>query len=166
MSVPHESIHLDRSLLGRLLGGARLQPLVALLVLLLAMRAVLLAAGEHQDSLPLSQTLLVLLVLLVVLLIGATGHAEADDTGVSWRYYLPHRLPWEEIDQISLVVRGVGLTSLRHLLVVRAAGHRHVITPAWVAGSGQIRFGRELLAAAAARGIAVDDHWAVGDHWR
>lgn len=153
-------IRLHRSLYGRVVGGARLQPLVALFVVLLPIRLIVLAAGaSHDQSLPIGATALVLLAFVVVLLAGATGWAEADDAGVRWRYYLRHQFGWHEIEQIRLVVKGVSIGGVLHQLVVRAGGRDHVVIPAHAAGSGRVAFGRQLLAEAGRRGIAVQDNW-------
>lgn len=153
-------IRLRRPLWARLLSGARLQALVALLVVLVALRAIGLLAGViHDNSAPLGATLLVLLALVVLLAVGATGYAVADETGVRWRYYARHAHAWSEIERVDLEAVGVSLIAVRHTVSLRVAGRRHVITPASDGGSGRVEFGRDLAAAATARGIPVVDRW-------
>jgi hypothetical protein len=153
-------IELDRPPWARLLSGFRLQGLIALFTVLLAARAIGQAAGAiDSGSPPLGGTLLATLAFLLVLLVGATGHAEADEAGVRWRYYAPHSYRWDEIERIELQVVGVGITGVRHLIGVRAGGRTHRITPAAEGGAGRARFGRALAELAAARGVEVVDRW-------
>jgi hypothetical protein len=154
-------IRLDRSLPGRLWGGARLQPLVLTFVVLVAIRVVGQAAGLIGDrSLSLTWTALVWAVLVALLLVGATGWAAADDAGVQWRYYRTHRYAWSEIEQLCLDRKVIGITAVRYVLVLQAHGRRHEIVPAHMAGPGRKAFARQLAATAAARGIPVVDRWS------
>lgn len=155
-------IRLDRSLLARLVSGARLQGLIALFAVLIALRAIGQAAGAIDDnSLPIGVTLLVLLALVVVLAAGATGYAEADEAEVRWRYYLAHRYPWSDIEQVELQVVGVSIVGVRHLMFVHVGGRRRKITPGCGHGRGQLDFAAHLLALAAARGLPTVDGWRV-----
>jgi hypothetical protein len=154
-------IRLDRSLPGRLWGGARVQPLVLTFVVLGAVRVIGLAAGLIDDqSLPLSWTASIWAILVALLLVGATGWATADDAGVHWRYYRTHKYAWSEIEQLCLDTKVIGITAVRYVLVVQARGRRHQIVPAHMAGPGRKAFARELVATAAARGIPVVDRWS------
>lgn len=155
-------IRLRRTLLARLVSGARLQLLYTTLAVLVALRAVGQASGAvDDDSLPIGATLLVLLALVALVAVGATGHAEADDAGVRWRYYLSHDHAWSEIEGIELQVVGVSIVGVRHLMFVRAGGRRHKVTPACGRGRDHVRFAAELLALAGRRGIDVIDGWGV-----
>jgi hypothetical protein len=62
------------------------------------------------------------------------------------------------VTAVELGVRPVGNGTL-HFVEVRTAHRRYRISPAYGAGAARIRFGRDLLAAAGARGIAVTDGW-------
>ncbi len=155
-------IRLERSAVARLVSGARLQGLITFFALLIALRAIGQAVGAIDDtSLPIGGTLLILLALVVIVAVGAAGSAEADDTGVRWRYFVTQNHPWTEIEQVELRVVGVSLVGLRHLMFVRAGGRSHKVTPACGRSRDQFRFAADLLPLAARHGVAVVDGWGV-----
>jgi hypothetical protein len=93
--------------------------------------------------------------------VGATGWASMDETGVQWRYYATHRYAWNEIEQVALAVHRVSLATVRETIELQVHGRRRVVTPAVIAGRDRVRFGRAVLAGAAARNIAVQDGWTA-----
>ena len=152
-------IQLRRDLLHRLVCGRFAQPMIALFTVLVLIRLIALLAGaSHDRSLSVGVTAAVLAVLVVLLLVGATAHAEADAQEIRWRYYLAHHVAWADVTAVDLGVRPMGNGTLHYVEVGTAHG-RHRISPAYGAGAGRVRFGRDLLAAAEARGIPVSDGW-------
>lgn len=153
-------IRLQRSLLGRIAGGALLQPLLALLTVLLPVRLIL--AVMSSDGTSQAGAIAVIAGVLIALwTLGVVARAEADDEGVRWRYYYAHDLRWGEIEQVSLVTRGTGRLGLRHQILVSAGGRQYAITPASAGGPGRIEFARDLLRLAASHGVAAgfDEAW-------
>jgi hypothetical protein len=98
------------------------------------------------------------LIFWVIWGFGVAGSAEADDTGLRWRYYAAHRYAWTEIEEIEFggaIVRGT--TGLgRPVIRVVVGGRRHPVTPAYGCSRSQLaEFGRAVSALATAHGVAV-----------
>jgi hypothetical protein len=92
-------------------------------------------------------------------LMGVTAHAEVDETGVSWRYYVRHAYAWDEIEEIEFggTLLAAGQTPLRQpAIFVIAGGHRHKVAPAvGVSARHLSEFGHRLGLEAERHGISV-----------
>lgn len=155
-----DRIRLGRSLAGRVAGGALFQLVLGIVAIVLLIRAIVPTSGSHGSSE--LTTLVVGLVALALWLLGVTAYAEADAEGIRWRYYLPHRVRWSEIERISLVLVNMGWRD-RHLIVVRASGEDHRIIPASACGPGRTEFARQLLSYASTQGVATaNEGWVRG----
>lgn len=161
MTNASRRITLQRSMFWRLVGGPRPQGL-AVIFALFAVERMYVVLDRGRSGGEVGVTALVLAALVAVIIVGATSHAEADSTGVHWRYFRTHSYAWSEIGQISLAIKSTGIANVRHLILVRPVQSRGArrIAPAGTGGRARITFGRELLALAAVHGIAVENDWA------
>lgn len=143
-------VHLRRSLINRTCAGALFQPFLSLVLILL----IIALAASNGSKLPLG---IATIVVFLLWLPGVLAQAEADEHGVRWRYYLPHDIPWTDLQRVTLRVQSFGLQGARHLVVLHTERGKHHLTPACGSRSKPIaEFCRAVVDGARTRGIQVD----------
>lgn len=164
---------LRRGILARVFGGYLLQPILALSLLVsvglfglistFAGPIFLLRAVSHDPLAWLS------LIWWAIWGMGVSAHAEADDDGISWRYYRNNHYPWAGIEQIRFgaVRRAVAGGAWTPAILLRAGGREHPIIPAFSCDTERrTEFATELIRLAAAHGVRVsvdaDKSWWHG----
>lgn len=167
------AIRLPRGILARAFGGFLLQPILALSLLVsVGLYCVLATLDGPVGALrELSQDPKAWLGLIwwAIWGMGVTAHAEADDDGISWRYYRKHHYPWAGIEQIRFggVRRAVGGGAWTPGILLSVGGREHPIIPALGCDTQRrTEFGHELIRLATARGVDVsidaDTSWWRG----
>ena len=127
MTVPGGAIRLRRSLGARLFSGWPLQPVLTIVLLLsLALDIFVSTFGGWAVLL---RSFLPAVPIYAIWIIGLSASAHADGDGIRWRYFIPRRYSWAEIECIEF---GGAVTSTMGgtpAILVTAGGHEHAIGP-------------------------------------
>lgn len=161
---------LRRGVLARVFGGFLLQPILALSLLVSVGLFGVLSTfdGPIVALRELSHDPKVWLGLIwwAIWAMGVSAHADADDDGISWRYYRNSHYPWAAIEQIRFgaVRRAVAGGAWTPGILLSAGGREHAIIPALGCDTERrTEFGNELIRLATGHGVRVsidpDNPW-------
>lgn len=142
--VPFE---LERTRWMRFGGGTFLQPVLVFV-------AVVWLVFVVRNGEPL--LLVISVVALALWVPGARAWIRVDETGIHRRCYLRHDIAWTDIRSIELKTVSLSMNSVRRGFWVHRSRGRQWLAPATGNTKYNERFARDLIAAARARGIAVD----------
>lgn len=162
--APSSRVRLRRPLLTRLFSSA-LQTLLTVYALAVAGMLVAAVAGRLDWSYwPLY---LVDLAAVAVWLLGVTAWAEADDSGVRWRYWMKQDVPWRDVSRVALGQRaivqyGPGPDRSQPAILVRGKGDEDFVRPAAMCGRHRREFGTAVLELAGRHGKQTA---VIGRHW-
>lgn len=139
----------------RLTQGQPFQVVLTLAVLLVVGLGIGLGVALHSSPVTSVSQGIWTVALVLVWLVGVTGWARGDRTGVRWRYFVPRSFSWEQIERVELTPFLAFGSGRPRSVVLTVAGREHPVVPSRGCGRHLAQFGKQVAAMAEERGIRV-----------